>query len=403
MSYFSYKPIDTKNFCLAPWHSIFQHYDGTISVCCQCPVSIKDKTLEEAMQDERLKKIRRSFSNNVIPKECEGCPTQMRKDITNSIYMHLDEINLSEDFFSPILTDFLWSNKCNFACIGCSSSKSSTIENKYIDLFNNIYTQTTDIKNNYSIEERFDFLLKNRENVKWIHVSSAGEPWIQDQIHELLNFLLKHNFNKKTKLASHTNGSILNYNGKYLIEYFKEWGEENSIVIMSQDGSGARGEYVRYGYKDKIWLKTFESLKKNNINMYVHYCLNLFNCLYLKEDVEWFKNNCGDIDVHMRYWEHPFYFSVKYLQKIPEIYEQAKKVFLDNEYFFHEPQSAKEFLFSSVGFDELNFLNNNFTKTIFNFDETRNTNFLDTFDRLEELFLVHSSAAEKTFNIQNLH
>jgi len=390
MSYFSYdKTIDSENFCLAPWYSIYQHYDGLISVCCQRPVEIRNKSLNDAMQDETLKKIRRSFAKNIIPEECSGCPKQMRTDLTNSISSHLknfEKLTLTDDYFEPIITDFIWSNKCNFACMGCSATTSSAIEYNFFDIYNNIFTQTKNIKNNYSKEERFQYFLDNKENIKWIHVSSAGEPWIQNQVHELLDFLLKNNFNEKTKLASHTNGSVINYNGKNIVDFFKEWGEENSIVIMSHDGAGKRGEYIRYGYKDKIWLKTFNSLKKNNINMYVHYCLSLFNCLYLDEDVEWYKQNCGDVDVHMRYWEHPFYFSVKYLQKIPEIYEQAKNIFLKNESFFHEPQSAKEFLFSDANFENLNFLNNSFTKTIFDFDRKRNTKFVEIFDRVEEYY-----------------
>ena len=62
------------NFCSAPFRGFYQGLDGKISVCCQTPVLIDNKNYEEALQDEKIKNLRKKFlkeitsTNNKIKK-----------------------------------------------------------------------------------------------------------------------------------------------------------------------------------------------------------------------------------------------------------------------------------------------------------------------------------------------
>ena len=52
------------NFCSAPFRGFYQGLDGKISVCCQTPVLIDNKNYEEALQDEKIKNLRKKFLKN---------------------------------------------------------------------------------------------------------------------------------------------------------------------------------------------------------------------------------------------------------------------------------------------------------------------------------------------------
>ncbi len=383
------------NFCYSPFHGIFQHYDGTTSVCCHRPVEIKANSIEEFLKDEKLLNFQKSWSKEVIPSVCRNCPDQMRNMINEKINEILPEKNIekylntnSKSTFEPIVLDFFWSNKCNFACLGCDAHKSSTIEKNFIDIFSP-WNENLPIvkKNNYTVKERFDFVLNHSESIKVIHLSSAGEPWIQDEIYEFMNLLIEHKLHKKTEIATHTNGSIFKYKNNNMIELLKNW-EDRATIIMSNDGTEERGEYVRYGYKDKMWLKTYNEIKKANINVYVHYCLNIFNALYLNEDLSWFKKNCDGTNILIRYWDDPFMLSLKMLKYWKHLFDEAEKIFKNIDYkFIIHKNEVFDFFKSIKKNNEFKDDYTMFLNFIKNIDKRRNTNFIKTFPKLDSIFL----------------
>jgi organic radical activating enzyme len=381
--------------CLAPFNSIFQNYNGTTSVCCHKPVEIRDKTLHESMHDEKLQAIRKSFVEGKTPPECRECPTQMREYHTENISKELPRIILHEDEHKPVAVDFFWSNKCNFACLGCDSYKSSTIDKNFREIYQYLDNQRQVPKIKYDKQERFDYILKNSDSIKILHLSSSGEPWMEDNVYELLELLLKHKL-FDIKIATHTNGSILNYHNKSMIDILEKWGN-NATVIMSNDGTGKRGEYVRYGYKDKMWLRTYNKLKETNINVYVHYCLNLFNIMYLKEDADWFKKNCAGTDILLRYWEYPTLLTSKFLEYWNDLYDESIEIFNNSKSYYKDPEYAENYINNVEKVEQLHprrpvgesFKDDylRFSSFIRKIDEKRNTDFVKTFPKLNDMVL----------------
>jgi organic radical activating enzyme len=370
--------------CLAPFNSIFQNYDGSASVCCHRPAEITGKTLHESMLDEKLQSIRRSFAKGETPPECRGCPTQMREYHTENISKNIKSISL-ENKFTPVAVDFFWSNKCNFACLGCDSYKSSTIDKNFREIYEIIDHQRPVPKINYDKQDRFDYILKNSDSIKILHLSSSGEPWIEDNIYELLELLAEHKL-FDIQIATHTNGSILNYNNKSMIGILEKWGN-NATVIMSNDGTGKRGEYVRYGYKDKMWLKTYNKLKETNINVYVHYCLNLFNIMYLKEDADWFKKNCDGTDILLRYWEFPELLTSKFLKYWNDLYNESIEIFNNSKSYYKDPEYAENYINTVEKGESFKDDCLRFSSFIRKIDEKRNTDFVKTFPKLNDMVL----------------
>ena len=70
------------NFCSAPFRGFYQGLDGKISVCCQTPVLIDNKNYEEALQDEKIKNLRKKFLKNEKPVECKSCTKRVRNETT---------------------------------------------------------------------------------------------------------------------------------------------------------------------------------------------------------------------------------------------------------------------------------------------------------------------------------
>jgi MoaA/NifB/PqqE/SkfB family radical SAM enzyme len=374
--------------CLAPFQGIFQDYDGYTSVCCHRPIQVKTKTLSEAMNHERIAYLKNTFSQGMTPQECK-CPIQLRHYITESInnaraIHRFSDSNLNK----PILIDFNWSNKCNFACLGCSVNKSSTIHKHYSEIFD-IFEDRGEvkIKIDYNKQDRFDYIIENSNYIKYIHLGSSGEPFMIDDIYELLELLIKNKLCDKIKILTHTNGSILKYKNKSMIDLLNHWGKY-ALVMISNDGSGKRGEYVRYGYKDKNWLKTYQALKKTDINVRVAYCLNIFNILYLQEDINWFKENCNKTDILLRYWEFPHQLTPNFLKYWKTLYNESIEIFNDTKKYYKDYKFAEQFLNKQVDYG-FGFINDyeRFSKFIKNIDEKRNTNFKETFLKLNEIIL----------------
>jgi radical SAM protein with 4Fe4S-binding SPASM domain len=303
------------NFCAAPFNSLHEGPDGLVSTCCKTREPIgnsKEQTFTEMYNSEHIKSVRRQFLLNQKPKQCQSCwvqesngkPSNNRAFCNASGFDTIDDVVANTDpdgtlnVQKPGWLDLLWTNKCNFACLGCSPELSTTIaknHKKSFSILNGIdYPDVADDsiqwKNNN--HAKIDYILKNKDTITMIHLN-GGEPFLSDDIFELLDVLLANNLHKTIKIWSHTNGSVTHsYKGVDIVnEYLVHWGE-NASITMSNDGNGLRGEYIRYGYRDKKWLETYLKIKEAKIKLNIQTCLNVFNGLAMEEIGQWLLDNC---------------------------------------------------------------------------------------------------------------
>ena len=168
--------------------------------------------------------------------------------------------------------------------------------------------------------------------VKDIHLN-GGEPWLAEETYELLDALLKRGLHKKIFIWSHTNGSITkSYKGVDIIsEYLVHWGD-NAKVIMSSDGYGEKGQYIRWGYKDNKWLETYNKVRDAGLVLNIQTCWNVYNSLTIDELGEWYIDNCPPdnnenrlkiVDGSLTIWNN-LTTSPDMLLYIPELAEKAK-------------------------------------------------------------------------------
>ena len=372
------------NKCWAPWNTIYEGINGNVSPCCQTPVLIETDDYEKAYQG--WENLRQSFSKNIKPKECEKCPSYVQK-------WHTD-LGHKE---SPIFLDLLFSNKCNFACMGCKPMLSSTIDHQYrlpISVANEFmgYTRLKG-KWNAGNKKKLEYIKKNAQNLEMIHLN-GGEPFLQDDLYELLEWMIKKGYNKRIKIWSHTNGSVLKYNQKDLVyDYLVHFREPE--VVISLDGFGDRGEYVRWGLKEKKWLKVYNHIRDSKkVTVGVHSCYNVFNSLVFNDWYHWFLDNDislrGRNSVTMHPWQEPEAYTVKILHSEPELLEKAKEQLLKLpkklDRTWNQTTTLMSILMASVDETRLKPMREAFFDSITMFDIMRDTDFLQTFPELSSLY-----------------
>lgn len=298
-----------KNFCAAPFISLYEGEKGTITTCCKSRTEIGNTSkdsYEEVVNSDYMKKLRLDFLKGEKPEQCNGCWDYEKntKAISNvrefeNVVAHdsgnLDTIieEMEEDGTiknqMPAWLDLLSTNKCNFSCLGCKPHLSSTIARQYNKEFEILHNRGNDDYSKWDSEwtnenqPRIDYILKYKDTIKKIHLN-GGEPFLSAETYELLDAMIDAGLNETIQLWSHTNGSILkNYKGKDLItDYFAKW--KNARITMSNDGTGIVGEYIRYGYTDQKWNEVFLKITEYpHIEIGVGGCLNIFNIFHLRK------------------------------------------------------------------------------------------------------------------------
>ena len=350
------------NFCSAPFRGFYQ--GEATSVCCQTPVLVDD------INSPKIEKLRQTFLSGKFPKECSqtGCTTGIINDTNKMCDLWS---NKDYSFYKPGFLDLMWSNKCNFSCMGCYPHISTGMQ-KFTSAVEIANGKKQDRKSEWYSNYDMKFILDNLDTIKIIHLN-GGEPFLQEGFYNLLEKLIE---NDATHIIiwSHTNGSITTFKDKDMIDLLKKF--SNCTVIMSNDGIGKRGEYVRYGLKEKIWFKNFKRMQDVGINVKIQSCYNVFNALHIDKMADAFP-----IKAKLTYWVQPECYSGKYLQNT-SLYDKAMKLLYDNSERFRGTENVINFMQEKT---EKSY-RMSFSESISEFDRIRGTDFLETFPELEELY-----------------
>lgn len=413
-NYFDTKIIGKEKFCAAPFTSVYIGQYNEVRVCCASPTAIgnlnDNSSLKDIINSSIAQEIRTDLANNKFHSACNHCAS-IEKNTGNiagerhdNNFLGLPNINEAvantdtNGFIhnqKPVWLDILYSNKCNFACMGCSADLSSTIATKYQSAYNILHDKPEDTpviqewqnKNDKII----DYILEHSDSITKIHLN-GGEPFMQEPVHELLHVLLEKGLNKQIHIWSHTNGSINKYKNVNVIEdYLSNWGAKATIT-MSHDLHGNQGEYVRYGLKQDKWIDTFNRLKESNVEVNIQTCFNVFNALHLQELYNFYRYDLNTDDhLVLNQWTDPVPFSARMLQTDSELLQKANAV-LDN--FQHKKGdyswkykffNIKKFLNTKLEQDKIKNYQSRFQKSIKKFDMLRGTDFKTTFPELQSL------------------
>lgn len=300
------------SFCAAPWTTFWVFNDGNVAPCCKIALKIgnnNESSLKSLENAPELVRLRKQFLNGEKPKECSSCWEREKNGITpNQPRGYANECgksaieqalkNTNDDGtvnnFYPTWLDLLWTNKCNFGCVSCTPSTSTTIEKQFskeLSVLHNEEYSVNPAENNF--DDAIGYILEKSETLKHLHFG-GGEPFLQQKTFILLDKMLEKGLDKKIKLHFHTNGSIVStYKGVNIVdEYLKEWGS-NCSISLSHDHFGERGSYIRYGYNESKWLKNYHRFIDANIDVKLQTTLSLYNVASIDKLVKWYYDNLG--------------------------------------------------------------------------------------------------------------
>lgn len=283
-----------KNFCSMPFNSLEISPDGTCQVCCKIRSPIRkdngelynvlNDNLNDIWNSGDLVRLRAQFLADGRPDDCELCWTEEKAGVKS---LRQQTANNSYRQEKPAVTyiSLKLSNKCNLACRICSPHLSSLWQNQAEKLGWDI--QPAEMMKTVSLEK-----LKG-DNLQALHDMSehlnhvlvyGGEPLVNDEVLQYLDFLIKSGYSKNISLTMNTNVTICT---EELINTFKEFQYVN--LCLSIDDVDERYEYQRWPAK---WSKVDENIKRfakldgGNIRVRFYPSISILNIVTLENTLD---------------------------------------------------------------------------------------------------------------------
>jgi organic radical activating enzyme len=280
-----------KYLCKALWNHIMQDVQSTIKPCCvycELPISReKYDNLTDAFLGEEFDEIRQRMLNGEKIKGCNGC--YIGEDAGEwTLRNHFNKIYDDSTIKNPRIRDIeiSFDNKCNFECVTCSAKFSTA----WYEDDNAILEQTDLIRQKaLSIENQIPYV-KNISDLTKIDYKylknircAGGEPFMNKELLEWLSSMDLSDI----ELTIITNNSIF---PKKWIETIKT--AKKFRLIISCDGIGEVGEFVRYGMKQRVFsknIKKWQEIQTNRIIISFNYVVHAMNVLNVEKTYNWIR------------------------------------------------------------------------------------------------------------------
>jgi radical SAM protein with 4Fe4S-binding SPASM domain len=272
-----YKSMNTNNlpksFCVLPWMHSAINPNGDVKACCMSAHEYvlgnlnQTPLLKDIFNGEKAKQLRREMVTNLdkLPDSCRMCTIHEQTRFDSESYRtrsnikykdfveQLEVTETGEAEFRQLYIDYRFSNKCNFKCITCGPSLSSSHALEYRKINWDIPKPGIDDRAIIEVDHKsfFEQFKEFSHEIREIYFA-GGEPLINDHHYEILQLLI--DTQQPISIYYNTNFSNLNYKDYDLLDM---WSKVNGKIDIyaSVDGYGKEGEAVRFG----LDTATFES------------------------------------------------------------------------------------------------------------------------------------------------
>ena len=285
---------DTK--CPLLWNHMHVALSGVHSPCCHVKYYKENGSWQDqnwgkfdpdlGILSEHHKQAREQMRRGERVSLCEVC--YRREDLGNTsprLDYLADSENSDVDYDSEPTSiktmDIKFNNTCNLGCRMCDPSSSSYL-NKDLS-----FIPQQDRINKEETFDQFDdadkklamskmYIAKGLSEFK----TTGGEPFLQKQFIELVDWCLANGYNKDLKMKLTTNLLMLNEKlMKKLIQF------KHLHITVSCDGTGSVYEYIRYPAKWENFQRAFDVLQKynqTNVSMNMASILQIYNLFDLE-------------------------------------------------------------------------------------------------------------------------
>jgi len=439
-------------FCLAKWSQVTIHLDKGLTHSCHHPsphkIPLRElKNNPSALHNTRYKKKkRREMLNGKRPRECDFCwnvednsnsfSDRILKSAEPWAWDQFEKIKSSNwnKNYNPRYVEVSFSNACNFACAYCGPQYSS----KWVEEIEKYGGYPTEHSFNSidQIKARDQMPYKQSEHNpyveafwKWwpdlypdLHTfrMTGGEPLMSKDVWKVLEYIRDNpDINPNLSLSINTNLGVPDKLIDKLLDIAEDLTQNNKvrelIIFTSCEATGRQAEYSRFGLDyNKFWFnieKILKRLPKVTVNIMAAFnALSVFTYSDLIDKVYEFKKKYHN---DQRYWVESLQLDTSYLRwpthlsvKILEpqhkelILEAAKKALYygmkDTPMTTHgfsdiQIQKIKRTYDYAVGDSDFDVekYRKDFVKFVTEYDRRRNTNFLEAFPELKDMYVKY--------------
>lgn len=245
-----------KVHCVAPFSSAVIMQNKYVLPCCEWDTTGIERDVNKSLLDHFNQFV--EFRKKFIDAKCNVNAVNSCKTCAIASYqyrMHNSTVNNNIDYVkNPTLTNLhlKFNNFCNLACRMCDPDSSSILAKESNTNFNS--TKNPFLKNvlprDSKLYKSIFEILPNLEKL-WF---SGGEPFIQDQVWEIVEYCYENGYSKNIDLKFNTNGTVI-LNEKQ-IQMLKSFRQLN--IDISMDGIESLAEYIRTKTVWSKWLHNFE-------------------------------------------------------------------------------------------------------------------------------------------------
>lgn len=398
--------MNKKNFCISPWIHLHTWPNDQVYPCCMTPMeypigNLKNNSLKELWNSEKIKNLRLEFLKDQRPDSCRRCyeledmgQHSTRQRLNEFYEKHHIKTNQTKqdgtyEDFNLVYWDFRFNNICNFKCRTCGPQLSTGWYEDTKKVWGRLPDDVKVIKETAATWNEIEPLFDIVEEIYF----AGGEPLIMEEHYRILQKLDKM---KKydIHLRYNTNFSQLRYKNLNVDEI---WPKFKSVHLsVSLDGGGSKGEYIR---KNMEWSKILENRKKidpipKNIYFYINFTLSIMNSFHVVdfhrecletgfiETADHFRLNILQVPLHFRLQTLPSKMKYKLIDHYEKYIEELSKK-KNSKLIINDFRSAVNFIKA----DNLSHEIENFKKNISQIDKIRNENFTEIFPELKEIFL----------------
>jgi len=291
-----FNPKLNKTVCGLAWTHLHLLPDGKAYSCCLStgdPIGdYENNTLKEIWNGEQNKKFRIETLNGIKQKKCEVCYDQeergiysFRDSFNDMVIEHIPNILTSTkedgtvDEMKLLYWDFRFSNVCNLKCRTCSPMHSSAWGKELLKFSPKNMDGLPALRQGNSKTILESLNEEQYKDVKRIYFA-GGEPLITNEHYIILFNLEKYNRND-VELSYNTNFMNLFYKSNPVWECWNKF--KNVNLYTSIDGINERGEYIRDGFKMRMYLKNLKLVRENSphVKIGANITISILNSFHL--------------------------------------------------------------------------------------------------------------------------
>ena len=279
------KHFKNKSLCPLPFAGLYIEPSGDVKCCSiskQTLGNIHTTSIEDLVNGETVKNIRREMLEKKFPSNCNECYEKEKNfksinfnQISNRLY-HIGKLGTSpvklyedENNFELQQLDVRWRNTCNGACVYCGPELSS----RWAVELNDTKRMTKQ-----ALSDSIEYVYDHIGTVKTLYLC-GGEPMMMKENVKLVKIIA----DTRPELDIRINTNLSNLDNP-VYETIKDL--PNIHWILSAEASEHRFEYIRYPLRWTTFINNLQKIQKLPHKISINMSWNILNAFGIFEFID---------------------------------------------------------------------------------------------------------------------